>query len=334
MDDKKLLSEEPVASEEETLPIAEERTDEDDVALIKALRAEIKTLEGKEKELTKKLSVAKENGLDEKAVQCRGLLQRIVRHKIDLRRELKAAELRHREAEAKRTMERLTEEIGTLTEEINALLPTIEESEFDTPLFEAEYDHLAKSKRFALIARAVAWIGILGGLIGALVYMLLVEGAYIAFSWWPGMATFGIGAVVLIVIGLIIGAASRRQKRLAAEIAEEIEEQRAAYEAERAEQERLAYEANAPWLNDNVDAVTEAYAIERAGDRKRAGKRTLQKLIPDPENEDLKKTVHKVAPIAAACAAVAVAVLATSGKKKSATKKSEALRKEFFDWFI
>ncbi len=331
MDDKNLLSQETDVLEE-ALPCAEEYSDENDVALMKTLRAEIKTLEGKEKELTRKLSVAKENGLDEKVSQCRALLQRIVRHKIDLRRELAAAELRHREAEAKRTMERLTEEIGNLTEEINALLPTVEETVFETPLFEAEYDHLAKSKRLALISRMIAWIGVLSGLIGALVYMLLVEGAYIAFSWWPGLATFGIGAVALIVVGLIVGGVSRRHKRLAKEIAEEIEEQRAAYEAERAEQERLAYEANAPWLNDNMDAVTEAYAIERAGDRKRAGKKALQKMIPNPESDDLKKAVHKVAPIAAVCAAVAVVALSASGKKKAAAKKSSALRREFFDW--
>ncbi len=331
MEDKKLcdLENDPV---EESLLCETERTDEDDVALIKALRAEIKTLEGKEKELTKKLSVAKENGLDEMVSRCRALLQKIVRYKIDLRRELKAAELRHREAEAKRTMERLTEEIGSLTEEINTLLPAVEETVFETPLFEEEYDHLAKSKRLALISRMIAWIGVLGGLIGALVYTLLVVIANIKFSWWPGMATFGIGAVALIVIGLFVGGASRRHKRLAKEIAEEIEEQRAAYEAERAEMERLAYEANAPWLNDNMDAVTEAYAIERAGDRKRAGKKALQKMIPDPENDDLKKTVHKVAPIAAVCAAVAIVALSASGKKKAAAKKSSALRREFFDW--
>lgn len=331
MEDKKLYSQEDEVLEE-GVECAEERSDEDDVALIKTLRAEIKTLEAKEKELTKKLSVAKENGLDEKVSQCRALLQRIVRYKIDLRRELKAAELRHREAEAKRTMERLTEEIGNLTEEINALLPTVEETVFETPLFEEEYDHLAKSKRLALISRMIAWIGVLGGLIGALVYTLLVLESYVAFSWWPGLATFGIGAVALIAIGLIVGGASRYHKRLAREIAEEIEEQRAAYEAERAEQERLAYEANAPWLNDNMDAVTEAYAIERAGDRKRAGKKAIQKMIPDPESDDLKKAVHKIAPIAAVCAAAAVVALSASGKKKAAEKKASALRRDFFEW--
>jgi len=330
MDDKILLSEEETVAEV-TVP-EEEHSDASDVALIKRLRAEIKTLEGKEKELTKKLSVAKENGLDEVVSKCRALLQKTVRYKIDLRRELKAAELRHREAEAKRTMERLTEEIGNLTEEINALLPAVEEQEFETPLFEEEYDHLAKSKRLSLIARAVAWVGILGGLIGATIYMLLVVNAEIVFSWWPGMATYGIAAVAFVVIGLIIGGASRHHKRVAAEIAAEIEEQKAAYEAERAEQERLAYEANAPWLNDNMDAVTEAYAIERAGNRKRVGKRTLQKLIPDPENDDVKKAVHKLAPVAIACTAVAIAALTVSGKKKSAAKKSAALRREFFDW--
>ena len=330
MDDKTLLAEEEIVAEA-TAP-AEEYSDESDVALIKSLRAEIKTLEEKEKALTKKLSVAKENGLDEVVSKCRVLLQRTVRYKIDLRRELKAAEFRHREAVAKRTMERLTEEIGTLTEEINALLPTTEEQEFETPLFEAEYDHLAKSKRLSLIARAVAWVGILGSLIGAIIYMVLVINAEIVFSWWPGMATYGIGVVAFVVIGLMIGGASRRHKRLAAEIAEEIEEQKAAYEAERAEQERLAYEANAPWLNDNMDAVTEAYAIERAGDRKRVGKRALQKMIPDPENDDVKKAVHKLVPVAIACTAVAIAALTASGKKKSAAKKSAAIRREFFDW--
>lgn len=330
MDDKKMLSEEEYIAK--AIVPEEEHSDADDVALINRLRAEIKTLEGKEKILTKKLSVAKENGLDELASRCRALLQKIVRHKIDLRRELKEAELRHREAEAKRTMERLSGEIDTLSEEVNSLLPTVEEQEFDTPLFQEQYDHLAKSKRLSLIARAVAWLGILGGLIGAIAYMLLVIIENIAFSWWPGMATFGIGAVAFIVIGLIIGTFSRRQKRLAAEIAEEIEVQRAAYEAERAEQERLSYEANAPWLNDNVDAVTEAYAIEKAGDRKRVGKRALQKLIPDPEKNDEKKTVHKIAPIAIACTAVAIAALTVSGKKKAAAKKSTSLRKELLDW--
>ena len=81
-----------------------------------------------------------------------------------------------------------------------------------------------------------------------------------------------------------------------------------------------------------MDSVTEAYAIERAGDAKRARKKALQKLIPDLENEDLKKTVHKVAPIAAACAAVAVVAMVSSGKKAKANKKSAELRREFFNW--
>ena len=334
MDDKKLLPGEEEVLEEDSA-VEEANSYEQDVELVKRLRAQIKELEEKEKVVARKLSVAKETGLDETVAKCRGLLQRMVRYKIDLRHELEAAELRLREAEAKRTMERLTEEIGALTEEIDAMLPAVEEVVFDTPLFEEEYDHRSKAKRLALIAKSIAWLGILGGLIGALVYMLLVEGAYVAFSWWPGLATYGIGAVVLVVIGLIVGGSSRKHKRLAAEIAEQIEEERAAYEADRAEAERLAYEANAPWLNDNADSVIEAYAIERTGDRKRASKRRLQKLIPDTENDELKQKVHKIAPVAAACAAIAVVGLSVIGKRKGSKRsvdRSAALRREFYNW--
>lgn len=331
MDEKILqqLEEEIVA---EQAPALDEGCVVDDAQLAKNLRADIRVLEEKEAILTEKLCLAKDKGLNEQTDKCRVLLQKLVLQKNCKREELKVVEARLREAEAKAAMERISAEIDELTAQIeNEVLPVVEEELEEAPVFEAEYDHLAKSKRLSVISKAFAFVGIFTGLIVSLIYSIFAVLAYVAFEPMAYVA-FGVVALVMIVIGLCVGGASNKHKRIAAEIEAELAERRAAYEAEVAERERLKAEANAPWRNENVDSVTEAYAIERAGDAKRARKKALQKLIPDLENEDLKKTVHKVAPIAAACAAVAVVAMVSSGKKAKANKKSAELRREFFNW--
>lgn len=338
MDEKNLQQleneEVEVAVEEPEAVLSEEEAMSEDAKLIESLRAEIRVLEEKEAILAEKLCLVKDKGMSEKTDKCRALLQKLVRHKNRKLAELEVVEARYRQAEAKKMVERLSEEVDTLTEEIeNEVLPS-EEIELEVePLYEAKYDHLAKSRRLSVIAKAFAFVGILAGLVGALIYSLLAVGAYVAFEPMA-YVVFGGVAVVMIVIGLIVGGVSNHHKRLAADIELEIAEKRAAYEAAVAERERLAAEENAPWKLENLDAVTQAYAIEQRGDVKRATKKALKKMIPDLEDENVKKTIHKVAPVAAACATVAVVALVASGKKASAAKKNAAVRKELLDLLI
>ncbi|MBO5294752.1 MAG: hypothetical protein J6B71_05880 [Clostridia bacterium] len=337
MDEKKLyLSEDMeddalIAESDEALEAVEETVD--DATLAEELRADIRLLKEKEKLVAQKLSLAKSKGLSPQVDQCRALLQKVVAHRQKKQEELKVVEERLREAEAKKFAAEFSEEIADLTEHIERDVLGIEEEELpEPPSYEPMYDHLAKSKRLSAISKAFAFVGIFAGLIGALIYMLVVEFAYIRFNWID-LAVFGGVALVMIVVGLCVGGASNRQKRIAETIALEIAELEAAYEAEMAERARIEAEKRAEWKNENADAVIEAYKLEKAGDAKRNAKKALQGLIPDlSKPEDLKKNAKKIVPIAALGAAVAVAAIASASKKSAANKKSAALRKEFFNW--
>ncbi|MBQ7346442.1 MAG: hypothetical protein IJW55_00640 [Clostridia bacterium] len=338
---KKRLVEEALAAEEAVTAEIDEATEAaedteatvDDNTLAENLRADIRLYEEKEKVVTEKLSLAKSKGLSPQVDRCRELLQKLVAEKQKKQAELKVVEARIREAEAKRFAAEFSEELDTLTEHIeHDVLKLEEEALPEPPSFEPVYDHMAKSKRLSVISKAFAFVGIFTGLIGALVYMIMVEFAFFKFRWID-LAIFGGIAVVMIIVGLFVGGASNKQKRLAEEIAAEIAEKQAEYEAELAERARLEAEKKAAWRNENMDAVIEAYKIEKAGDAKRARKKALQSLIPDlSKPEELKKNLHKVAPVAAACAAVAAVAMVSAGKKSAANRKTAALRREFFNW--
>ena len=297
------------------------------------LLADIAFLKEKENILTKNLSQAKDKAMNAEAEKLRVLLQRVVLERREMQEALKIVEDRIRETKAREFAEQFSEEVDQLTAEIEQEVFGVEEEEPETaPLFEAEYDHMAKSRRLTFIAKTFAWVGILAGLLSSLAYMLLVEFAWFEFSWVE-LSVFGGFTVLMLLIGLCIGGASNKHKRIAAEIEQEIAELEAQFEAERLERERQEAEEKASWRNENMDAILEAYALEKASDNKRAAKKAMQKLIPDvSDTEKLKKTVHKVAPIAVACTAVAVAALVAGNKKKSAQKRSSAIRREFFDW--
>ena len=333
MDEMKLqqLDAEVAVEAEETVPALASETD--DELQKELLLADIRLLEEKEAVITQKLCLAKEKCMMAQADQCRTLLQRIVHERLRKKEELKEVEARIREAEAKRKMEELSVEIEELTESIESeIFGRNVDGEEITPVFEPEYDHWAKSKRLSVVAKAFAWVGVLAGLIGGIIYMLLVENAYFPFSWVE-FAIFGGVALAMIIIGICFGAASNRQKRIAKAIDEELAQKKAAYEAELLERARLEAEANAAWKNDNVDAVAAANEIEKKGDAKLTRKRALQSLIPDlSDKEDVKNKLHKIAPIVAAAAAVAAVAAVSSGKKRAAAKKNAAIREEFFKW--
>ena len=337
MDEKKFyLSEDMeddslLAEIDEALEAVEETVD--DATLAEQLRADIRLLIENEKLVTKKLCLAKSKGLSPQIDQCRVLLQKVVAQKLKKQAELKEVEERLREAETKKFAAEFSEELVALTEHIERDVLGIDPEELpEPPSYEPMYDHLAKSKRLSVIAKALAFVGIFAGFIGALVYMLLSEFSYIRFNW-VDLAIFGGVAVVMIVVGLFVGGASNRQARIAEKIAVEIAERQIAYEAELAELERIAAEKNAEWKNENADAVIEAYKIEKAGDAKRTAKKALQGMIPDLSNpDDVKKNARKLLPIAAAVATVATLAIASASKKSAANKKSAALRKEFFNW--
>lgn len=302
----------------------EEEVEIDDPTLAQNLREEISVLEQEANGVIEKLSLAKAKGLIPQADRCRDLLQLLVAEKQKKQEELRVVELRIREADAKRFVEEFSEELDSLTEHIENDVLKLNEGLPQPPEFEPMYDHFSKSKRLSLVAKAIAAVGVLTGLIGSLLYMLLVEFAFFPFAWCD-LAIFGGIAVVLVIVALCVGAASNRQMRLAIEAAEEIAEQQAEYEAELA---RIEEEKNAVWKNETVDAVLESYRLEKAGDAARAKRKAMQRFIPDLSNP---KKIHKVAAIVAACAALTTVGL-VAAKKSAAKKESANARKEFFGW--
>ena len=155
--------------------------------------------------------------------------------------------------------------------------------------------------------------------------MLMVEYAFFPFAWLD-LAIFGGILVVLLIVALCVGGASNKHRRIAARLEEEFKEKQAEYEAEMA---RIMEEKKAIWKNERVDAVLEAYRLEKAGDVARNKKKALQRFIPDLSDPNL---VHKVAPVAAVCTAVAAIAVASAAKRSAQKKKAAKLRKSIFDW--
>ena len=334
-----VTAEEAVAEE----AVTEENVREEDVlkANVEALREEIRVLEDKQKILGEKLHLAKGKGMNAQIEKCRELLQMLVIQANDKKAELKTAEELYREAKRRREIEELAAEINELTTQIEGEMVVEEEEPLEEPVFVADYDHLAKAKRLSVVSKAVAFVGIFAAFIGALVYMLcIVFEIGPAFSWID-LAIFAGVAVVMIIIGLFIGGAANKHKRIAAEIEIEIAEKRAAYEAELAERERIKAEKEAAKKEQCMDAVVEAYAIEQAIDEqmvKQAKKEDMKNRmivglseVPGKIKEH-KKTIVPVA--AAATAVVAIAAMVSSGKKKAAVKRSAAVRKELIQSII
>lgn len=323
------VAEEPVLSEEDALK-----------ANVEALREELRIVEDKVKVLSQKLNLAKGKGMIEQANTCRELLQKLVVQANEKKEAIKEAEALYREAKKQREIAELNAEIDALTAEIVGDYFTEEEEPLEEPVFVAEYDHAAKAKRLSVVSKAFAFVGIFTAFICALVYMLCVEFTLVPFNWLD-LVVFAAVAVVFIIIGLCIGGASNKHKRIAAEIELEIAEKRAQYEAEVAERERLAKEKAEAWKVQNMDAVAEAYAIEqqtgvemaKAAKKEDMKNRMIVGLSEVPEKiKEHKKTIIPVA--VAATAVVAAAALVSSGKKKAAAKRSAAARKELIDSII
>ena len=307
-------------------------------ALADSLRAEIAVFEEQEKVLAEKLCVAKRRGLLEPAARCRDLLQRLIREKMMKKEQLASVEESYREAKAKRELAELTAEVDALTEQLeNEFFPP-EVDLLEKPTFEPAYDHMAKSKRLGVIARAVGVIGVFTALIGSLVFMLFSELSLVSFSW-GGLALFAVIAIAAVVAGLIIGKASNKHKAIAEQLKLEIEEKMAEYEAEVLARERAKAEMSAPWRLENLDAVTEAYALEREKDLALAKAEIMEKdrnrMIA--YGSDIlglaKRNAKKLIPVALAGSAVVAAVaISKSKKKKAQAARTAAVRKEFRDW--
>ncbi len=339
MSDKKLQQ-----ANEATVEVAEETLQNEEAVLkanAEALREDIRVLEDKEKILTEKLCLAKGKGLNAQIEKCRVLLQKLVLQKNLKKQELADAETLYKEAKAKRELAELSEEIDELTAAIEADVLDDEEDLLEEPTFEEGYDHIAKAKRLGVISRVFAFVGIFAAFIGAVVYLLCANFDLTAGFEWMDLLPFGVVAVVMIVIGLCVGGAANKHKRIAAAIEAEMEEKRAQYEAEKLERERLKAEKMAPWRAENMDAAAEANATEQAMDvqlAKEAKKADMKNKMLVGVNDvagKLKDNVHKVVPIAAACTAVVTAAaLISSGKKKAAAKRSAAARKELLNSII
>ena len=280
---------------------------------LEPMREAIAGLQEKEAVLTEKLSLAKEKGLSEQADRCRDLLQKVVRQRLKKQEELRVAEARQLAAE----LDALTEEIGA---EIEPAPIPVEETE--------EYNYLAKSRRMGLISRMVGFVGVFTCFVGAFVYLLLaqVDTLNLPFEWLY-LAIVGAGAVVFLVIALIIGAGANNYKKIAEQL-----------EAERAEEdaviELLAKEE--AFTTESLDAATEAYAIEKDLELKKATPETEKRFaikLPVEVPEKVKKNVHKIVPIAAVCTAVAaIFAVSSASKKAAAEKRSAAARRDFFKW--
>ena len=257
--------------------------------------------------------------MHEQADRCRTLLQRVVLFRNTKKAELAEVQERIRKAKALAFMEKFSKEVDDLTNEIEEDLFGLEtkvEEPDQEPLFRAEYDHRAKSKRLSFISSLFVWVGLLSGLLGAVAYLLLVSFHQTAFSWIE-FSVFGIVIVAMIVVALIFGALSNRHKRLANEIEQEIAERQAEYEAECREKERLLEAARKISQIEDSDGIAEAYSIEKEGDRQHGKQERVQSLIADFSNpEKLKKVAKKALPIVAACAAVAALVIVGKRSKK------------------
>ncbi|MBE6601095.1 MAG: hypothetical protein E7637_01115 [Ruminococcaceae bacterium] len=316
MDDKKQsLSEQAEESAAITEP---SHALEDDLLLTEVLRTNIRLLENKEKVLTQKLCIAKDKGMHEQADRCRVLLQRVVLQRNRRLAQLKEAEERIRKARALAFMERFAKEVDELTGEVEEDLlgaDALTGSPDTAPLIEEENERRAKSKRLSFIASAFVWVGILSGLIGALVYMLLVEFRYIVFTW-SALSVFGMLMLTMIVIALCFGAASNRQKKYAKELSDQITELRAQYEEECRKRRYLLQKTKMISQLRDADGIREAYEIEKAGDQQREIQKNIREWIPDlSDAERVKKGLLTAASITAACTGVVVALAIRKHKK-------------------
>jgi len=292
----------------ETEPVCDDAVD-----TLESLREAIAGLQEKETVLSEKLSLAKEKGLAEQADRCRVLLQKVVRQRLQKQEELRVAEARQLAAE----LDALTAEIGA---EIEPAPVPFEETE--------EYNYLAKSRRLGLISRMVGFFGVFGCFLGAFIYLLLtqVDTLNLPFEWGY-LVVVGVGAVVFLIVSLIIGTSSNKYRQIA-ELAE----------AKRCEEEEmLELLAKEELLNgESLDATTQAYAIEKETEEKKAApepeRRTLLKL-PVEVPEKVKKNVHKIVPVAAICTAIAATFAVSSARKRvAAERRSAAARRDFFKW--
>lgn len=300
---------------------------EEDIARGDVLNREIGLLLEKEKLLTKKLSLAKDKGLHEQADRCRLLLQRVVIHRNRKKAELAEIEKRVQRAQAVEFMERFSKEVDELTAELEDGLFDLDPKpkKFDQePLYVAEQDYKAKAKRTSFAAKLCVWIGVLGGLLGAIAYLLLSHFDKFAFNWLI-LSAFGGFIVLMLGLSLIFVAVSKRNARMALAIEQEIAERKAEYEAACAEYARMLEKARKISQAEYFEDIAEAYAIEKAGDTRRANMKQLQKWIPDlSDPEKLKKGAKIALPILTACVALVIASSAKKRKKKKAQSEQKS----------
>ncbi len=301
--------------EEEYVPTAEELT-----AIIEELKVQIADLEQKENTLAGKLALAREAELAEQTEKCRALLLKVVMAKREKKATLKQAEA-----------DLLAMQLDDFAEELeNELNPPLDEEELEEiNAIEAEQKRLyGKAKRGKIFSKVLSFIALFAGIAGALVYLILSQPDVlnIPFDWMYLAIDAAAMIVLLIVAGCIKGAAkanARKAEALEPEVDEtEIEEPKIDIYALDREQ---------------LDAISEAYAIEKAGPKvekqpKKFGKITLPQ-IPEKVKTTVKDNADKIIPVAAICTAIVAGMCISSSKKKAAARKrSAAARRDFFNW--
>ena len=160
--------------EEQVQEVAVEPTEDEYKAKIETLTEELRVLAEKENNLTDKLCEAKKAGSKEQTDRCRELLQYLVYNKKAKQEELETAKAGYRKLKQQREIAELTAQIDQIEADIlgNQDPEAIEEEV--EPSFEPEYDYEAKAKRLSTASKVIALLGCFGGLVGALVYMVLV----------------------------------------------------------------------------------------------------------------------------------------------------------------
>ncbi len=290
-------------------------------ATIEALRAVVADLEAKEAALSEKLAQARNAELEEQIEKCRTLLLKVVVVKKQKKADLKAAE---DELLAMQLDDFAAEMEKDLTHPIDKDGVT----KLDDP-YTAEYKRLrAKAKRGRAWAKVVGFIGVFACVVGAIAYLLLTQPSIYGLPFnWLDLAIDGAALIIVVIIASCIKSGATANDRLADEMEENLPVD--IYSLDR----------------DQLDAISEAYAIEAAEgaekeEEKNTKTRRFAKLnLPEmPEQvknigETVKKNADKIIPAAAVGAALVTTVCISSSKKKAAQKRrAAAARKDFFNW--
>ncbi len=301
--------------------IDEAPLDEDTLAeFIKLERLAIERLEEKEAALSERLAQAHEAGLEEQVETYRALLLKVVMAKRQKKADLK-------EAENKLLTIQLDKFAAEMEKDLTDPLDKDGVNKLDN-LYTEKYKRLrAKAKRYNTFAKVFAFIGVIACVIGALAYLILTQPEIYGIPFrWMDLAIDGAALILVVIIASCIKGKATSIDNRADEMEENLPVDMFALDREQ------------------LDAISEAYALETAENEPKDKKKkfagiTLPKLPEkykkkiDKVQTTVKKNADKIIPAAAVGAAVVTTMCISSKKKKAAQKRRAAeARKDFFNW--